>query len=144
MNATMLFIAATIGAPALKEKLPTEPAIKGEWKVESRFNFGKPSTDQNLWIFSGGGVAEIRDPTGALVISNLSCTLSSDGQFKTIDFLESQPRNGRGNPRQGIYKIEDDTLTLSFVVGDNGDTARPTSFDPSKAHCVVVLKRVKK
>jgi uncharacterized protein (TIGR03067 family) len=141
MNATLLLgLALAVGAPALRERPKAEPSIEGEWKVESRFDDGKPSTDQNLWVFSPRGVAEIRDPTGTSVISHLTYTLSSAGPFKAIDFLESQ-RNGRAEPRQGLYRIDGDTLTASFTVGD---APRPMSFDPSKEGYVLVLKRVKK
>src|SRR5262245_51927990 len=127
MNATMLFIAATVSAPALKDRPPPGPSIKGEWKVESRLDHGKPSADQNLWIFSDGGVAVIREPSGESIRSHLTYTLSSGGPNKEIDFLEGQA-HGSGNSRQGIYKIEGDTLTISFTC----DTIpRPTSFDHS-------------
>ena len=140
MNAKLLFIAATIGAPALKDRPPPEASIKGEWKVESRLDHGKHSTDQNLWIFSDGGVAVIRDPTGETVRSHLTYTVSAAGPVKEIDFLEGQAV-GRGSERQGIYKIDGDTLTLSFT---RGKTPRPTSLDPSNEGYLLVLKRVKK
>jgi uncharacterized protein (TIGR03067 family) len=140
MNATLLFVAATVGAPALKDRPPPEASIKGEWKVESRLDHGKPSTDQNHWIFSDGGVAVIRDATGETVRSHLTYTVSAAGPVKELDFLEGQGV-GRGNQRQGIYKIDGDTLTLSFTCGN---TPRPTSFDPSNEGYVLVLKRVKK
>jgi len=141
MNVTILFIAATIGAPALKDKPPAEASLKGEWKVESRLDHGTPSTDTNIWIFSDGGVAVIRDPTSESVRSHLTYTVSAGGSVKEIDFLEGQMLLLRGNPRQGIYKIEGDTLTLSFTCGRS---PRPTSFDRSTEGYLIVLKRVKK
>src|SRR5262245_7517636 len=140
MHATLLFIAATIAAPALKDRPAAEASIKGEWKVESRLDHGKPSTDSNLWIFSGGGLAVIRDPMGETVRSHLTYTLSAGNSPKEIDFLEGQA-HGSGNSRQGIYKIEGDMLTISFTCDK---APRPTSFDPSNEGYVIVLKRVRK
>jgi len=135
-----LVLAAAVGAPALKDKAPPAPSIEGEWQVESRFDGGKPSDDKNHWVFSPGGVAEIRRPEGGLVVSNLTYTLSADAAGKAIDFLEGQG-NGKADLRQGIYKIEGATLTVSFTLGD---AARPTSFDPANGNYVIVLKRVTK
>lgn len=139
MNTTLL-LALAVGAPALKDKAPPPPSIEGEWRVASRLDGGKPSSDNNLWTFSPGGVAEIREPVGLNVASRLTYTLSSDGIVKTIDFLEGQG-NGKADLRQGIYKIEGDTLTVSFTLGND---PRPTSFDPSPGRYVIALKRVKK
>jgi len=135
-----LALAVVVGAPALKDKSPRAPSIEGEWQVESRFDCGKASTDQNRWVFSPGGVAEIRAPAGATVISKLTYTLLADAAGKAVDFLEGQGP-GKADLRQGIYKIEGDTLTVSFTLGD---AARPTSFDPANGNYVLVLKRVTK
>jgi uncharacterized protein (TIGR03067 family) len=140
MTSPVLLVAFAVGAPALKDKAPAAPTIEGEWKVERRHDSGKPSTDNNIWIFSPGGVAEIREPVGFNVASNLTYTLASDGAVKTIDFMEGQG-NGKADLRQGIYKIEGDTLTVSFTLGNS---PRPTSFDPSPDYYVIALKRVKK
>ncbi|HKA07326.1 MAG TPA: hypothetical protein VKD71_08720 [Gemmataceae bacterium] len=138
MNITLL-MALVIGAPALKDKPRPEPSLEGEWKVE-RFNGGQFGTNQNVWIFSRDGIAEIRDPTGASVRSQLSYTLSPGDQIKAIDVLEFR-KNGNAELRRGVYKIEGDTLTASFTV-DN--TPRPTTLDLSADCYVFVLKRVKK
>ena len=139
MNTTLL-LALALGAPALKDKAPPPPSIEGEWRVASRLDGGKPTTDNNVWIFSAGGAAEIREPTDQSGISKLTYTVSSDGMVKTIDFLEGQG-NGKADPRQGIYKMEGETLTFSFTLGTD---ARPTSFDPSPGRYVIALKRVQK
>src|SRR5262245_45602163 len=99
MPSPIMLIVLAIGAPALKDKLPAPPSIEGEWKVESRFDCGRQSHDDNIWIFSPGGVAEIREPVGRNAVSNLTYTLSSDGAVKAIDFLEGQG-NGKSDPRQ--------------------------------------------
>jgi uncharacterized protein (TIGR03067 family) len=137
---TTLALALVVGAPALKDKAPAKPTIEGEWQVESRFDGGKASTDTNRWVFSPGGVAEIREPIGGRVVSNLTYTLSADAAAKAIDFLEGQG-NGKADLRQGIYKIEGDTLTVSFTVGM---TPRPTSFDAANGNYLIVMKRVAK
>jgi uncharacterized protein (TIGR03067 family) len=131
-------LALTVGAPALKDKSAPKPSIQGEWKVTSRTDGGRPSTDQNHWTFAAGGTAEIRDPTGR-VASSLTYTVSFDGNLKALDFYEGQG-NGRTELRQGIYKLDGDTLTVSFTVGN---TPRPTSFDPADDHYVLVLERVR-
>lgn len=132
-------LALTLGAPALRDKPGPTPTIEGEWKVASRFDGGKPSADNNVWIFRPGGGAEICEPVGRHVVSNLTYTLSSGGRAREIDFLEAQG-NGKSEPRRGIYRIEGDTLTVSFTLGD---AARPTSFDPSTDRYVIALSRVK-
>ena len=136
----LTLLAIAVGAPALKDKAPPPPTIEGEWRVASRFDGGKRSTDNNVWVFSPGGTAEIRDPMDQSGISKLTYTVSSDGMVKTIDFLEGQG-NGKADPRQGIYKIEGDTLVFSFTLGSD---PRPTSFDPSPGRYVIAMKRVKK
>jgi uncharacterized protein (TIGR03067 family) len=138
MNVALL-LALTVGAPALKERAAPEPSIQGEWKVKSRTDGGRPSTDQNHWIFAPGGTAEIRNPMGG-VASSLTYTVASDGKLKTLDFYEGQG-NGQADLRQGIYKIDRDTLTVSFTLGG---TPRPTSFDPANGHYVLVFERVRR
>src|SRR5262249_324470 len=138
VNVTLI-LAFVVSAPALKEKPAPAPSLEGEWKVERRFDHGTASTDQNLWIFSAGGIPGIRGPTRESVRSNFTYSLSVDGELRTIDFHESQG-NGRSDPRQGIYRIDGDTLTFSFTIGN---AARPTSFEASTADCLLVLKRVK-
>jgi uncharacterized protein (TIGR03067 family) len=138
MFATLLALA--VGAPALKDKPGPALTIEGQWKVASRFDSGKPSTDNNIWIFRPGGGAEIRESAGRHVVSTLTYTLSSAGPVRDFDFLEAQG-NGKSDLRRGIYRIEGDTLTVSFTVGD---AARPTTFDPSADHYVIALSRVKK
>jgi uncharacterized protein (TIGR03067 family) len=137
---TALLLALAVGAPALKDKPPAELSIEGEWQVVKRFDAAKPSTDSNRWIFSPGGVAEIRNSMAGDVVSDLTYTVSADGPVKSIDFQESQG-NGRYDPRPGIYKIEGDTLTVSFKAGSG---PRPTTFDPTADNYVLVLKRVRK
>ena len=142
MQATLLIIILAIGAPALKEKPQPKPTIQGEWRVESRSDRGVPSNDANIWIFSPGGDAEIRNPMEGRVVSNLTYTLSTDGNLKTLDFMESQQIGRPALPRLGIYKLDGDNLMLSMTAGS---TPRPSSFDTSKASgfIVIVLKRVK-
>jgi|SRR5688572_16325995 len=137
MNGVLL-LALALGAPALKDKSAPAPPIQGEWKVKSRTDCGRPSTDQNRWIFAPGGTAEIHDPTGR-VASTLTYTVASDGKLKTLDFYEAQG-NGRADLRQAIYKIDGDTMTISWTLGN---TPRPTSFDPGTGHYVVTLVRVR-
>jgi uncharacterized protein (TIGR03067 family) len=138
MNVALL-LALTVGAPALKDKAAPAPSLQGEWQVKSRTDRGQPSTDQNCWIFAPGGSAEIRDPTGR-VASTLTYTVASDGKLKTLDFYEAQG-NGRADLRQAIYKIDGDTMTISWTLGN---TPRPTSFEPANDHYVIVLERARR
>jgi len=140
MNTVLIITAIALGAPALKDKPPAKASIVGKWTVESRFNSGTPSEDTNVWIFSPDGSGEIRSPVEHNVISKLTYSLGADGQSNAIDIWENQPAGQPAN-RPGIYRIEKDTLTLSFVTEN---MPRPKSFDTSKVagYFVMVFKRV--
>ena len=133
----VLLLALALGAPALKDK-PAPFSIRGEWRVTSRFDGGRPLDDRNHWTFGADRNAEIRDPSGR-VASTLTYTVSADGKVKTLDFHESQG-NGRAELRQAIYRIVGDTLTISWTLGT---TPRPTSFGPGTDHSTVILERVR-
>jgi uncharacterized protein (TIGR03067 family) len=138
---TTLMLAMTFGAPALKDKPAAKPSIVGEWQVESRFGGGARTDDQNIWMFSAGGVADIRDRTRAIVMSNLTYSSAADKGANAIDFMESQPQ-GPALLRRAIFKFEGDVLTICFTTQD---APRPSSFDTSNAgYTVISFKRVKK
>jgi uncharacterized protein (TIGR03067 family) len=136
MQATLLFAALGLGAPALKEK-PAD-TIVGEWVAVSITVAGKPvATEKPVvrWVFKPDGSRTIsRD--GELVLSG---HFVADPKAKpaTVD-LDKGPAGG---PKyRCIYSIEGDTLTIN--VGWE-KSSRPTEFASRDGCSLYVLKRVK-
>lgn len=129
-------------APLDKAALKELKALEGDWVVQRVEAGGKKHTPEDgeemkftikgtKWALPANG------EQGEVV------ALGTSSNPKLID-LEST-RRGRGAiVREGIYKLDGDTLTFALYQGK--EKKRPTSFDtPTEAGTVVfVLKRAKR
>jgi uncharacterized protein (TIGR03067 family) len=136
-------LALSAGADPLdKAALKELKALEGDWalvrlEVEGKKHEPGAGERMNLtirgtkWSFSGTG------EQGEVV------ALGTSSSPKLID-LKKTRRGGAAIVREGIYKLDGDTLTLALYQGT--EKKRPTSFDtPTEAGTVVfVLQRAKR
>jgi uncharacterized protein (TIGR03067 family) len=131
--------AAPLNAAALKEL----KALEGDWVVERIEANGKKHEpdDGKEWKLTIKGTkwtSALTGEKGEVVALDPSCTP------RLIDLKSVPPTDRPAFIREGIYKLNGDTLTIALYQGK--DKKRPTSFEtPSEAGTVVfVLKRVKR
>jgi uncharacterized protein (TIGR03067 family) len=135
-------LALSAGADPLdKAALKELKALEGDWalvRLEAGGKKHEPGADEQAkltfqgtkWSFSATG------EQGEVV------ALGTSSSPKLID-LKKTRRGGGAVVREGIYKVDGDTLTLALYQGT--EKKRPTSFDtPTEAGTVVfVFKRTK-
>lgn len=108
-------LSLSIMAPALKDPPAKEPPIVGTWQEIGRSNgLQYEFNSQGEWIISRAG--QIHDPSTPRTFK-----LNPTDGPTAIDLTETPM------PYLGIFKIEKDTLTLSFR--HSGEGGRPTSVD---------------
>jgi uncharacterized protein (TIGR03067 family) len=145
MGTTVLVLALTLGAPALKDK-ETTPSLVGEWVVES-------VTSNGASVSVTGGMRYIFTPDGQWLIRREGMELILDGGTRgysvdpkpntpTVDLITTRIK-GPETRLFGIYKIEGDTLTICGTRTKGGD--RPTKFESLEGSntTLYVLKRPK-
>jgi len=138
MTSTLLALAATIAAPALKDKPPPGPELVGEWVVASYIVGGKEAapgvhirfTGDGSATFSGGLSPSTQEGTYTINVTKFPAEVN-------ILFGES-----RAEPMIGIVKMEGDNLILCF--GPVG--SRPTKFESPEGSKfgLLTLKRATK
>lgn len=136
---TMLLIALTLAAPALKDKTTPAPSLVGEWAIEEFTVGGKPSGPDlvpNRWAFNTDGTRAINDNGGKKLVDG---NYTADPKTGALDLDSGQQA---GAPYLCLYKLEGDTLTLN--VGWQ-KAPRPAAFaSPMGSQCTLyVMKRVK-
>jgi uncharacterized protein (TIGR03067 family) len=129
-----------VGADDPKKETTT---LKGKWKVVSLTHGGKPAPEELLKDFK----CTFEEKTYTDTING---EVGQEGEYKfddskspkTIDFDIKKGHN-EGKKQVGIYKIEDEKLTL--VMAEPDATDRPTSFKLEEGSSLieVVLERVK-
>jgi hypothetical protein len=137
MNATLMFAALALGAPALKDPPKKEATIVGEWAVESVNVGATPSSpSSNHWEFNADGTFSIHSDGKTVTRSNFVC--DSKVTPCTLDILPS----GAGSTQHLCrFQIDGDKLILS--VGHDSNV-RPSNLEPAEKTTVWVMKRVKK
>ncbi|HEX3150870.1 MAG TPA: TIGR03067 domain-containing protein [Gemmataceae bacterium] len=139
MTASIVMLALSINAPQLKPPPAPAPPILGRWQATQITIGGVDNTKGNTeleyeftadgrWVIYRGG-----KPLGDMP---RTFTFDTKATPAAIDLTETA-----GNPQPGIYKVEKDTLTVSFNFGKG---ERPTAFDGPQANVMtLVMKRVK-
>ena len=144
MHGAILMTALALGAPALKEPPKKDGGIVGEWVVErltiAAEDEPQPADCDRIMFDSAGKYFRRQGSTGELrKIGTYSVDVTAKPM--TIDMEAHTPGGGKW---QGIFKIEDDTLTLCLPPLER--PARPTTFESPKDsfNQLYVYKRVKK
>lgn len=137
MTPLLLGLATAVGAPALKDPPPKGPAVVGRWAA-TQVEIGGTDTGQHM------GLEYEFNPAGGWVIYRDNKAL--DGPRGYVIDPKAKPAamdlTENKSTYPGIYKVEEDTLTLLFRT--NGTADRPTAFDaPADGLMKVVLRRVK-
>jgi uncharacterized protein (TIGR03067 family) len=145
---TCLLAAALLAGDVPRDQIQRDDfeQLQGTWKVE-RLEFGGQAMPANA-------VGELR-----MTFEGNSLTMMSDkntrekGRFALVDGTEppgidiEEPRGGGMHMAKGIYRLEEDTLTICMEEGGGRQGGmRPKSFDTKGNDRVVliVLKRVQK
>ena len=135
-------LALSAGADPLdKAALKELKALEGDWvvvRLEAGGKKHKPGADEK-WELTFQGTKWSSSATGE---QEEVVALNTSSSPRLIDLKST--RRGRGAiVREGIYKLDGDTLTIALYQGT--EKKRPTSFDtPTEAGTVVfVLRRAK-
>lgn len=134
-----LILALTIAAPAQKEGAKEPPSIVGEWIGATGIRDGKPKPPPP-------GTAMIFEKEGALILTEGGKAPEEKGTYK-LDPKKSPAEMdlsppGKERTMLAIYKIEGDTLTIAFSMGND----RPKEFaSPAGSGIMLItLKRAAK
>ncbi|HJZ93158.1 MAG TPA: TIGR03067 domain-containing protein [Gemmataceae bacterium] len=146
MNATVLAgLALVVSAPALKEPPKKPHELTGEWVMESTTVAGttRPAPGGELvYEFTKDEKWLIRRAEKELAAANRGYKADPKAETPTIDLMTDVTRPDVTR-REGIYKIEGDTLTICLA---NVKQPRPTRFESTAGdrNLIYVLKRKKK
>jgi uncharacterized protein (TIGR03067 family) len=139
MTASLFVLALTVSAPNLKPPPAPAPELLGRWQATQITIGGKDSTPGNTdleYDFTADGKWVIYRAGQVLTDMPRTFTVDTKAKPAAVDLTETA-----GNPQPGIYKVEKDTLTVSFHIGKG---ERPTAFDGPQANIMtLVMKRVK-
>jgi uncharacterized protein (TIGR03067 family) len=139
MTPVLLFLAATVAAPAAKDVKKDADPLVGEWVAESWIKGGRPEEVRaGMGItFAPGGKARLAEGG-----KDLETTYTTDAGKDPPHLDIVVPGGGMGPTLTGIYKRDGDTLTLAL--GPDGE--RPARFESAAGSRVMlmVLKRKKK
>jgi uncharacterized protein (TIGR03067 family) len=133
----LLAAALTISAPRPKDKADAD-LLLGRWAATSLSIDG---TDSPQWAgleyeFLTGGRWLIHRDGKELAGGPRTYTTDSHAKPATIDLTEGPA----GRPYLGVYKVEGNTLSLSFHTGQG---ARPADLNPAPGCMTFVFTRVK-
>ena len=137
MHTLILGLAIIVAAPAPKEAKKPAPTILGEWALESAVFMGMPipaPKGQSTITFMADGKC-ISSEAGAAKPENATFTHDPKMKPAHIDVIE-----GKNTKMAGIYKIEDETLTICISI----EGVRPDKFVANDKIMMMTLKRIKK
>jgi uncharacterized protein (TIGR03067 family) len=146
MNAVLLGLALTLGAPATKDAPKKDPpTIVGEWVGEKAITGGKekPVPDGGIsFNFTDDGKLVVKEGTRGDAASYKTGSYKIDAKKNPAEIDIIPPPDKKEPTIQGIFKIEGDTLTICI----GHDTARPTKFESAEGAktMLMILKRAKK
>jgi uncharacterized protein (TIGR03067 family) len=143
VKTVLIVVAIGLSAADEPKKKDDAEAIKGNWSVVSMKMGGQPAPEDFTKKFRCRFDEKTYNNTLAKeVIEEGSYTIDPSKTTKTIDF-DIKKGQDQGKKQLGIYKLENDKLTLLLTV--SGSTTRPKSFndEPGEPLIEVVLERVK-
>ena len=138
MTPALVALALTVAAPALKDPPAKDPPLVGRWAATKLVINGRAEAQHaglEYEFTRDGGWIIYRD---GKPLSEIARTYTTNTKAKpaAVDLFE----RADGSAMPGIYKVDSDTLTLSFQT-EKG--TRPADFDVTKGIMMVVLSRVK-
>jgi uncharacterized protein (TIGR03067 family) len=144
MNTSLVFgVALVVSAPALKDPPRNPRDIVGEWVVESVTVRGQERPSSNLnYIFTKDGKWIIHRDDKETPNVNRVYKCNPRAFPPTLELIASS-NGGAAGPREGIYKLDGDKLTMCVAASGN---ARPEKFESTadNGQTIYVLKRKKK
>ena len=147
MNSLVLGVAILVGAPGLKDPPKKDPAIVGEWIVESMVVGGNGpviAPNGKMWYqITSDGKWVPRRPDGANTGGERHYSVDPKADPPAIDIdIPPKADGAQLRPSLGIWKVVGDTLTICFA---NSGDERPKAFEATGPRTVVmVLKRAKR
>jgi uncharacterized protein (TIGR03067 family) len=140
-----LIAAAGFAAPAVKDGAPKPPDIAGEWNCEQRLVGGKPDPELAripVRLVIAGAAWQAHTPDGPPAEAVLELDPKASPPALTL-YSNDDPARGRRASLTGIYRLDGDTLTICYVLGDG---PRPTVFESAAGSEVriMTLRKVKK
>ncbi len=145
MQATLLALAMTLSAPALKEKAKGGDIV-GEWLVESIKSTGKvkapdAASEEMRYIFAENGSLVVMRGERKVGGNARGYTIDPKKSPATLDLIADTTVQ-ESPSTHGLFKIEGDQMTM--VMSRRGGT-RPMAFgvSPDSPGTLYVLQRVK-
>jgi uncharacterized protein (TIGR03067 family) len=144
MGGSLLVLALTVAAPALKDKPPPPAGVDGRWAVERVVKDGKalgrhtgfipdPCEADGAWLRTPGEPPSRGDAVG----------YSSHPKARPARIDLYVTKFGREMTVEGVYKVEGDMLTMCLA---GLGTARPDTFEAPAGsdRILITFKRVKR
>jgi uncharacterized protein (TIGR03067 family) len=141
--ATVLTVLCAIACAAGDEPKKKETTLKGKWTLVSLSHGGKAAPADILKDFKCTfEEKKYNNVMNGETIEEGEYTFDDAKSPKTIDF-DIKKGHSEGKKQVGIFKIEDDKMTL--VLAEAGESDRPTSFEVKEGSGLIeaVLERVK-
>jgi uncharacterized protein (TIGR03067 family) len=138
MQASLLIVILSLGAPASKDPPPKEPSILGEWVAVSQEANGKPATPfADVLVFKPDGKWE-RVFEGRALRNCEKYEFGATAKPATLSLIFTPETNVAG--AFGIIRVDGDTMTFSFGYNSR---VRPQTFttEAGSGNSVLVLTR---
>lgn len=144
MNVSLVLVTAlTLSAPALKDPPKNPDDLTGEWVLEKITIAGRASLAADLvYNFTPEGKWVIHREGKELVAPNRGYAFNPKADPPSLELISDTARQDVAR-REGIYKIEGDTLTMCVAPAKK---PRPAKWDSTaeNGHTIYVMKRKKK
>jgi uncharacterized protein (TIGR03067 family) len=141
MYSIVLGLAVVVGAPAKDASKKDVPSLVGEWTPTESLQGGKPHNPPagTTITFTADGKVLLKEGNAAKPEEGIY-KIDAKKEPAEIDIVP--PDKDKGQPVNGIYKFEKDTLIMCVIMG----TGRPKKFESPEGSeiMLITLQRVKK